>query len=170
MKEKIQYPSIRRDPTVTDSYGDPSQPTVVHDPYRWLEDPDSEETVKFVTEQNKISTEYLDKITYRSKFFEHLKTVFNIPKFSCPSKQGNDKYYYYMNTGLQNQDVYYELDSITQSTDDAKVLIDPNQFSNDGTVAIRSMNFSFDGKILCYRFLIVNFISHLVKRVLHIVF
>lgn len=148
----IQYPSIRRDPTVSDTYGDKSLSScVVHDPYRWLEDPDSEETAKFVSEQNLISQAYLDKIPYRTKFLEHLKEVFNIPKFSCPSKQANGKYYYYMNTGLQNQDIYYELDCLTKPIDEAQVLIDPNKFSEDGTVAIQSINFSYDGKILCYR-------------------
>ena len=152
MSSTITYPSIRRDPTVSDAYGDQSTLiTTVNDAYRWLEDPDSEETVRFVKDQNEISQAYLEKISYRKKFFEHLKDVFNIPKFSCPSKQNNGKYYYFMNTGLQNQDVYYELDSLTQSFDQAKVLIDPNTFSEDGTVAISSLNFSFDGKILCYR-------------------
>lgn len=152
MSSTIIYPSIRRDPTVSDSYGDSSTSiTTVNDPYRWLEDPDSEETVRFVADQNVISESYLNEIPYRTKYFEHLKDVFNIPKFSCPSKQPNGKYYYFMNTGLQNQDVYYELDSLTQPFEQAKVLIDPNTFSEDGTVAISSLNFSFDGKILCYR-------------------
>ena len=152
MSSSIVYPSVRRDPSISDSYaGTSSSSTIIADPYRWLEDPDSEETGQFVTEQNKISQAHLSKIPYRTKFFEHLKETFNIPKFSCPSKQANGNYYYFMNTGLQNQDVYYELDSISKSTDEAKVLIDPNQFSEDGTVAIQSLNFSFDGKLLCYR-------------------
>ena len=150
MSSNITYPTIRRDPSVSDSYGDKSSETIVNDPYRWLEDPDSEETGQFVKDQNVISQDYLQKIPYRTKFFEHLKEVFNIPKFSCPSKQPNGKYYYYMNTGLQNQDVLYELDSLTKPTDQAQVLIDPNKFSEDGTVAISSANFSYDGKTLCY--------------------
>jgi prolyl oligopeptidase len=152
MSSAITYPSIRRDPSVLDSYIDKSSSTItVNDPYRWLEDPDSEETAQFVSDQNLISQTYLEKIPYRTKFFEHLKDVFNIPKFSCPTKQANGKYYYFMNTGLQHQDVYYELDSLTKSTDQAQILLDPNTFSEDGTVAIHSLNFSFDGKILCYR-------------------
>jgi prolyl oligopeptidase len=149
MSSNITYPTIRRDPTVLDSYGDKS--SSINDAYRWLEDPDSEETAQFVSDQNVISQAYLEKIPYRTKFFEHLKEVFNIPKFSCPSKQPNGKYYYYMNTGLQNQAVYYELDSLSKSTDEAQVLIDPNTFSEDGSVSIDSINFSFDGKTLCYR-------------------
>ncbi|CAF1361850.1 unnamed protein product [Rotaria magnacalcarata] len=151
MSANIKYPTIRRDPTVSDIYGDKSSsPITVNDPYRWLEDPDSEETASFVAEQNVISQAYLNNISYRTQFFEHLKEVFNIPKFSCPSKQPNGKYYYFMNTGLQHQDVYYELDSLSKSTEQAQVLIDPNTFSEDGTVAIQSINFSYDGKTLCY--------------------
>ncbi|CAF1415204.1 unnamed protein product [Rotaria sordida] len=151
MSYPITYPSVRRDPSVSDTYCDKSSSSViVNDPYRWLEDPDSEETTQFVSEQSIISQDYLNRIPYRTKFFEHLKEVFNIPKFSCPSKQPNGKYYYFMNTGLQNQDVYYELDSLSKSTDQAQILIDPNKFSEDGTVAIQSVNFSHDGKIFCY--------------------
>ena len=147
---KISYPTIHRDATVIDTYHDRTESIQVNDCYRWLENPDSTETAEFVREQNQVSQAYLDAIPYRQKFFEHLKEVFNIPKFSCPSKQANGKYYYFMNTGLQNQDVYYEMDSLKSSTDEAKVLLDPNQFSEDGTVAIQSLNFSFDGQTLCY--------------------
>ena len=146
----IEYPKVRRDENVVDRYGDSSSPIEVKDPYRWLEDPDADETTEFVRQQNEISQKFLDEIPFREKFFEHLKDVFNIPKFSCPSKQANGKYYYFMNTGLQNQDVYYELDSLKKSTDEAKILIDPNLFSEDGTVAIQSLNFSYDGRILAY--------------------
>ncbi|CAF1183506.1 unnamed protein product [Adineta steineri] len=151
MSSTITYPSVRRDPTVLDTYIDKSSSTItINDAYRWLEDPDSKETIEFVSQQNVISEDYLNKIPYRTKFFEHLKELFNIPKFSCPSKQPNGKYYYFMNTGLQNQDIYYELDSLKKSTDESQILLDPNTFSKDGTVAIQSLNFSYDGKTFCY--------------------
>jgi hypothetical protein len=75
-----------------------------------------------------LSQAYLDHISYRTEFFEYLKEVFNIPKLSCPSKQPNGKYCYFMNTDLQKQDIYYELDSLSKSTDQAQILLDPNTF------------------------------------------
>ncbi|CAF2834599.1 unnamed protein product [Rotaria sp. Silwood2] len=115
--------------SVSNSYDDKSSLAVtVNDSYRWLEDPDYDETGKIVSEQTVISQGYLNKIPYRTKFFGHLKEEFDIPKLSCPSKQPNEKYYYFMNTGLQNQDVYYELDSLSKSTSQAQILIDPNTF------------------------------------------
>jgi prolyl oligopeptidase len=69
MSSPITYPSVRRDPSVSDSYGDTSASVAaVNDPYRWLEDPDSEEKAQFVSEQNAIkpslfrSNFLLDKI------------------------------------------------------------------------------------------------------------
>ncbi|CAF0797753.1 unnamed protein product [Didymodactylos carnosus] len=143
--DPIHYSQIRRDDNVIDDY----HSTQIHDPYRWLEDPGSVETEEFVRAQNVISQKYLKSIPYREKFCEHLKQVFNIPKFSCPSKYAG-KYYYHMNTGLQNQDIFYELDSLDKSTDEAQIILDPNTFSEDGTVAIQSMSFSDDGKTICY--------------------
>ena len=55
MSSTITYPTIRRDPSILDSYGDKSSSTItVNDPYRWLEDPDSEETTQFVSDQNAV--------------------------------------------------------------------------------------------------------------------
>ena len=61
-----KYPSVRRDETVLDEYTE--EKIKVSDPYRWLEDPDSEETASFVKAQNEISRPYLDAIPERKAF------------------------------------------------------------------------------------------------------
>lgn len=73
----------------------------ITDPYRWLEDPDSEETKAFVEEHNKLAQPYLEGEHWKL-INEKLTKLWNYPKYSTPSRRG-DYYYFYMNTGLQNQ-------------------------------------------------------------------
>jgi prolyl oligopeptidase len=61
-----KYPSVRRDDNAVEEYTD--EKIKVQDPYRWLEDPDSEETASFVKAQNKISQPYLESIPERQAF------------------------------------------------------------------------------------------------------
>lgn len=73
----------------------------VADPYRFLEDPDSEETKKYVDEQNLISKPFLDGAEWQ-KINEKLTKLWAYEKYGVPSKHGK-RYYYSKNTGLQNQ-------------------------------------------------------------------
>lgn len=64
LPQKWDYPTVRRDDSVVeDHFG-----TKVGDPYRWLEDPDGEETQAFVKAQNDVSAPYLAKCAARNKF------------------------------------------------------------------------------------------------------
>lgn len=136
------YPEVRRDMSIVDDY----HGSKITDPYRWLEEPDSEETKKFVQEQNKLTQSFLDKCKYRERIRERITELWNYEKYSCPFKRGN-WYYFFKNTGLQNQSVLYKqliLDS------EAIEFLDPNKLSADGTTSLSSMKFSYDGKIFAY--------------------
>ena len=121
---QFEYPKPRRDDTVIeDHFGHQ-----ISDPYRWMEDPDAEETQKFVKAQNEISMPYIHQCGDRSKITEELTKLKNYPKFSVPSRHG-DNYFTYLNSGLQNQSVLYK-----HKTLDAKpeLFFDPNTLSSDG--------------------------------------
>jgi len=111
-----------------------------------MEDPDAEETQKFVKAQNEISMPYIHQCGDRSKITEELTKLKNYPKFSVPSRHG-DNYFTYLNSGLQNQSVLYK-----HKTLDAKpeLFFDPNTLSSDGTIALRTKSFSYDGKLFAY--------------------
>lgn len=59
-----KYPEVRRD----DSCSEELHGLKVEDPYRWLEDPDCEETAAFVKAQNELSAPFISSSSVRNKF------------------------------------------------------------------------------------------------------
>ncbi|CAG8481670.1 6172_t:CDS:10 [Paraglomus occultum] len=142
MSSRWKYPPVRRD----ENFYEELHGHKVYDPYRWLEDPDSEETNDFVTKQNELFYKIIESYPYREKFREKLTSMYDYERYECPFKRG-DYYYYFYNTGLQQQSVLYRLQSFQA---DAKVFFDPNTLEEDGTAAIRTYTFSESGKYFAY--------------------
>ncbi|MCC3585538.1 prolyl oligopeptidase family serine peptidase [Microcoleus sp. PH2017_30_WIL_O_A] len=137
----LSYPTTRKAEQTDDYHG-----VQVSDPYRWLEDPDSEETQAWVEAQNAVTFGYLSQIPAREKIKQRLTKLWDYEKYGIPFKQG-DRYFYYKNDGLQNQSVLYTLTSLDG---EPKVLIDPNTLSEDGTVALGGIALSEDGQLMAY--------------------
>ena len=95
------YPPARKSDQVDDYHG-----VKVADPYRWLEDLDSEETRNWVEAENKLSFGYLAAIPERNMLKERLTKLWNYEKYGIPFKEGS-RYFYTRNSGLQNQAVLY---------------------------------------------------------------
>lgn len=139
--KKLIYPKARKSDQVDDYFG-----TRVADPYRWLEDADSDETKAWVEAENKITFGYLNAIPEREQIKERLTKLWNYEKYTVPFGEGG-RYFYSKNDGLQNQNVIYTMTSIDG---EPRVLIDPNKLSTDGTVALTDLEVSKDGKLLAY--------------------
>ncbi|MDG1715109.1 prolyl oligopeptidase family serine peptidase [Lacinutrix sp.] len=139
----VNYPETPTVDTVTNYFG-----TDVKDPYRWLEDDRSEETMAWVKTQNKATYGYLDNIPFRNDLKERLTKLWNYEKIGSPFKEG-DYTYFYKNSGLQNQYVIYRYKT-DEAPETATVFLDPNGFSKDGTTSLGGLSFSKDGKKLAY--------------------
>ncbi|XP_016964527.1 prolyl endopeptidase [Drosophila biarmipes] len=144
LSKNLAYPVARKDETVEEDF----HGTLVKDVYRWLEDPDSTETEEFVNAQNSISRPFLENGDEWKKLNSKLTKLWNYPKYGCPMRYGN-YYYYFMNTGLQNQSVMYQQKSLGDESE-SKVFLDPNTLSEDGTIALTQKAFSEDGKYMAY--------------------
>ena len=137
----ISYPPTKKSDTVDIYFG-----TSVPDPYRWLEDNESPEVAAWVEAENKVTSAYLDKISYRAAVKDRLMKLYNYPKFSAPQHRG-DWFVYSKNDGLQNQSVYFITKGLTGSPE---LLLDPNKFSTDGTSRLGAFSWSDNGKYLGY--------------------
>ena len=131
----VNYPETPTVDTVTNYFG-----TDVKDPYRWLEDDRSEETMAWVKTQNKATYGYLDNIPFRNDLKERLTKLWNYEKIGSPFKEG-DYTYFYKNSGLQNQYVIYRYKT-DEAPETATVFLDPNGFSKDGTTSLGGLNFT----------------------------
>lgn len=119
MKQIKHMPYPRTERTdVTDNYFG----TEVPDPYRWLEDDNSEATAAWVKAQNVVTQDYLSQIPFRGAIRERLTELWNYPKEGIPAKHG-DAWYYFYNDGLRNQSVLYRT---VQPGGEGEVFIDPN--------------------------------------------
>lgn len=136
------YPATKKENVTDDYFG-----TKINDPYRWLEDDNSAETKAWVTEQNKLTYSYLDKIPYRSKIKQRLTEIWNYQKATAPFKKG-DRFFWYKNDGLQNQSVLYSQKDTCCAN--GEVLLDPNTLSTDGTVSLGSIAISKNAQYLAY--------------------
>jgi len=138
---EVKYPETKRVDQVDEYFG-----VKVSDPYRWLEDDNSEETTKWVDVENKVTFGYLKKIPFRNKIKERLEKIWDYPKYGVPFKKG-ENYFYFKNDGLQNQSVLYIQKGLKG---EPKVFLDPNKLSEDGTVALAGMSVSKNGKYFAY--------------------
>ena len=138
---ELTYPVTKKGDVVDDYHG-----TKIADPYRWLEDDNSDETKAWVVAQNKVTHEFLDTIPQRAALRERLTKLWNYERFSAPFERGG-RFFYSHNTGLQNQSVLYVTDAIDEP---GRVLLDPNTLSKDGTVSLTESTPSEDGKLLVY--------------------
>ena len=138
---QIQYPVTRKTEKTDDYHG-----TLVADPYRWLEDDNSEETRNWVQEQNRVTFSHLEKIPFRESWKNRMLEVSNYEKFTAPFRKG-DYFYYYRNNGLQNQSVLYRTRGLNGKEE---LVIDPNKLSDDGTTRMTGFSISKSGKYAVY--------------------
>lgn len=135
------YPTTKKVDTVDTYFG-----TQVPDPYRWLENDTTKETGEWVKAQNEVTAAYLKNISYRDVVKNRIQELNDYEKLTAPFRRG-EYYYFYKNTGLQNQSVLYRKKG---ENGEPEIFLDPNTFSKDGTTTLSGLSFSKDGSLLAY--------------------
>ena len=137
----FHYPPTRESSQVDDYHG-----TTVADPYRWLEDVDSEETRAWIAAQNAVTFAFLEGIPARERIRRRLTELWSYERYGVPTRKAG-RWFYFRNDGLQNQSVLYRSDALEAPP---AVLLDPNALSSDGTTALGVTAVSEDGRLLAY--------------------
>ena len=95
-KLDYSYPKTRKDSIVEDFHGNE-----IPDPYRWLEDHESQEVNQWIDEQNKVVDDYLDAEIIK-KYEKRLTMLFDYTRYGFPAVRGQ-KFFYTKNEGLEPQ-------------------------------------------------------------------
>lgn len=138
------YPKTRRDDTADVLHG-----RRVADPYRWLEDPDSDETAAWVAEQNALSQEHLAGLASRPWFRKKMRDIVLRPRAGVPNRKAG-RYFVSRNDGTLQQDQWFVADSLDELRAGGRLLVDPNTFSEDGTSSLAGYTVSDDGRWFAY--------------------
>jgi prolyl oligopeptidase len=138
---KLSYPVAPKGDQVDDYHG-----VKITDPYRSLENADAPSTEKFVEQENELTFGYLAKLPGREAIKKELTELWDYERFGGFHKAGSH-YFYFHNSGLQNQSVLYVMDSLSGSP---RELLDPNTYRKDGTAALSGESVSWNGNLLAY--------------------
>ncbi len=133
-------------PTATVDVTDDYFGRKVQDPYRWLEDTESDATAAWIKAENEVTQTYLQSLPQREPMRARLEKLWNYERYGLPAKKG-DFYLYSHNDGLQDQSILYKSSSLDSNREE---LIDPMTFSKDGTVALAGTEASDNGELIAY--------------------
>jgi prolyl oligopeptidase len=140
------FPKTRRDEVVETMFGHE-----VQDPYRWLEQGNSEEVKAWVAQQNKFTSNYLRNFPTRESLQTRLEHLLHTGMVSAPEIRKIDRkqfrYFYIKRSQGQNQAVLMMKDGINGKE---RVLIDPNLLSTDGTMALDWWYPSSNGNLIAF--------------------
>jgi prolyl oligopeptidase len=137
----LSYPSTKKGDVVDDYSG-----TKVADPYRWMEDLDSKDDADWVAAENRVTFDYLGKLTMRQHFKQRITELWNYPRVSVPVREGG-RYFFQKNSGLERQPPLYVRSSLTAPP---ALVLDPNVLSADGSLSLAQWAPSPDGRLLAY--------------------
>jgi prolyl oligopeptidase len=139
--ERPPYPATPERQVIDHYFGEN-----VVDPFRWLEDGDSQETKAWMDAQNALTRKVLDGLDARGSLRARLLELMQAPRQDPPSHRGKH-YFFRRQDGQLPQSVLM----VAQSpAGPARTLIDPNPLSADHTVSLDWWDASPKGTTVAY--------------------
>jgi len=137
----MAYPPARRVDQVDDVQG-----VKIADPYRWLEDGNSDEVKKWADAEDSFARAYLSKLPERDAIAARFKELFYVESAGSPRRYGGRLFYPRRDAGKEKSTVYWR----EGKGGAEKVLLDPNAWSADGSASLGVWSVSWDGRKVAY--------------------
>jgi prolyl oligopeptidase len=122
--------------------------TEVRDPYRWLEDGDTEETAAWTAAQNARTRAVLDALPRRPLLHRRLEALLRVGTVGAPAVAA-DRVFTLEREGDQDQAVLVVRSAIDPD-EPPRVLVDPHRLAADHAAAIDWFSPSPDGRLVAY--------------------
>ncbi len=137
-------PASRRDDLVENLHG-----IEVADPYRWLEDGESEEVRAWTDAQNARTRAVLDALPGQDRLHRHLTGLFAAGVSGAPSFRGG-RIFTIDRWGTLDQAVLVVRGADGPGPVAPRILVDPHELTGDATAAIDWFHPSRDGRLVAY--------------------
>lgn len=143
MHEALQTPPLTPDDPVIEVLHN----TEVVDPYRWLEDQQSERTRRWIDQQTRYMRSYLDTLPSRNLIRTRIEELLTIDTCELPHKVGN-RYFFRKRHAQQEQPSIY----LREGADgEDQLLVDPTTRGTGPYTSVSIFQISQDGKLLVYQ-------------------
>src|SRR5262245_28269559 len=130
--------------TRTDNVKETLHGEEIVDPYRWLEDQESQETREWIDSQNRYTQSILSTFPGRELLKQRLTELLKTESVSMPVERGG-RYFYSKRRADQDLSVLYVRHGREEAED---VLVDPHPMSADKTVSVSLSDVSLDGTLI----------------------
>lgn len=118
----------------------------VADPYRWLEDPDTDESKTWLQAQDELYASYLTGVPGRDKLASRLAELLAAGAVSPPAWRGDRQFYTRREPGQEHAVLY-----TATAADGERVLIDPVVIDPSGTTTLDSWQPDKEGRLVAYQ-------------------
>ncbi len=138
-----EYPAARRLDLVEDLSGHQ-----VADPYRWLEDPDSAETQRWLAAEERLWAGYAGGLPRREQFAGRVRELLRVGSVGLPAWRGGSRFYTRRDPD-QEHAVLYVNDGPGGDTE--RVLLDPVALDPTGRTTLDAWQPDKEGRLLAYQ-------------------
>jgi len=135
------YPPVRREELAEQIHG-----SLIADPYRWLEDPGSEETRAWLVAQDELLAEHMATLGDREGLAARITELLGAGSVGAPAWRG-ERRFFTRRAADQEHAVLYT----ATPAEGERVLIDPMAIDETGTTTLDDWQPDHDGRLLAYQ-------------------